>query len=129
MATHLPTFPDEEYDAHLQRLREKMKNEDIDACILSSPESICWLTGLNHWVYFALHILIVPRDGEPYLVTRATEKVTFETQLGDRVQFLGHKDGDVGVDLAISVLKEVGLGNAKIGLDMSTSYRSYNPTK
>lgn len=129
MAIHLPTFPEEEYDAHIARLREKMTREGVDACILSSPESICWLTGLNHWGYFALHILIVPREGELYLVTRSMEKVTIETQLGTRVQFRGHRDSEAAVDLAVTVLKDAGLGDAKIGLDMSSSYRSYNQTK
>lgn len=129
MSIHLPTFPDEEYNANVAKLREKLQAEELDACIVSSPESICWLTGLNHWGYFALHILIVPREGDIYLVTRAMEKVTVETQLGTRVQFRGHKDSETAPDLAIEVLKEIGLGNVRVGLDMSTTYRSYNRTK
>lgn len=129
MTTHLYTFPKEEFEARLDKLRHKMKEESLDACVLSSPESIHWLTGLNHWGYFALHILIVPAKGNMRMVARAMEQVTMETQLEPDVIFYGHKDSDTAVDKATEVLHELNLGSAKLGLDLDTIYRSYNRTK
>lgn len=129
MSIHLPTFPDEEYDARLKRVRQAMEAENLDACVLSVPESICYLTGLNHWGYFALHVLIVPRAGSMCLITRAMERVTVETQLTSRVEFRGHKDSETAVGLAIAVLKEKGLAKGRIGVDLDAVYRSYNKTK
>jgi Xaa-Pro dipeptidase len=129
MSTHLPTFPQKEYDARLQRMRNKMEAEKLDACILSMPESICYLTGLNHWGFFALHMLVVPLEGKPYLIARSMEQVTIETQLETRVEFRGYKDSEDASDMAVNILKEKKLATARIGLDMNTMYRSYDATK
>ena len=126
---HLPTFPNEEYAARLKRVREKMRDEALDACILSSPESICYLTGLNHWGYFAVHVLIVPVEGDMQLVARAMDQVTFETQLASRVKFKGHKDSEDAIDMTLKVLRELELEQATIGLDLESVYRSYSKTK
>ena len=50
----------------------------------SAPENIFYLTGLDHWGYFAPHLLIVPATGELVLVTRAMERVTVERQVAQR---------------------------------------------
>ncbi len=129
VTTHLPTFPSEEYQNRLAQLRRKMKQEELDACILSTPESLYWLTGLSHWGFFALHVLVVPREGDLYMVARAMEQVTMANQLDDHVQFRGHKDSETAIDTTVVILNELGLERATIGLDLDTVYRSYNRTK
>ena len=68
-----PYFSREEFDARLATLRRSMAERDLDVCLLSAPENIFYLTGLDHWGYFAPHLLIVPAGGEMVLVTRAME--------------------------------------------------------
>ena len=53
-----------------------MAERELSACLLSAPENIFYLTGLDHWGYFAPHMLIVPAAGEMVLVARAMERVT-----------------------------------------------------
>ena len=113
----------------LGRLQDKMKDNNIDACLLSTPESLYWLTGLNHWGYFTLHILIVTSDGDMHMITREMERVTMETQLDESVKFHGHRDSETAVKLAIEVLNEIGLSDGTIGIDLKTVNRSYKRTK
>ncbi len=129
MPSHLPTFPDEEYAARVQRVRESMEERRLDACLFSVPESICYLTGLNHWGYFGLHVLVVPRDGPLCLIARAMDRVTMETQLAADVEFRGYRDNESPARLVADVLKERRLHKARVGMDFDTIYRSYAATK
>ena len=68
-------FSDEELSARLERVRSEMASKGIDAALISTPENIFYLTGLDHWGYFAPHVLIVPPDDSMVLITRAMERV------------------------------------------------------
>jgi Xaa-Pro dipeptidase len=59
-----PYFAREEYDARLVAVREAMMAKGVELFLISAPENIFYLTGLDHWGYFAPHILVVPADGE-----------------------------------------------------------------
>ena len=63
-------FPEEEYDARLKRVRQAMAERSLDGMLISSPENIYYLTGLNYLGYFAYQLLVVPLTGAPALVTR-----------------------------------------------------------
>ena len=76
--------------------------------MIAAPENVFYLTGLDHWGYFAPHLLIVPRDGEPMLVTRAMERVTVERQVS-AAEFAGHSDSETAADMAARVLAGRGL--------------------
>lgn len=88
--------------------------KDLDIALISTPENIFYLTGLDHWGYFAPHLLIVPADGEMVLVTRAMEKVSVEKQVRNAL-FRGHPDTETAADLAGRILKETGL--RRIGIE------------
>ncbi|OLB55601.1 MAG: hypothetical protein AUI01_07770 [Ktedonobacter sp. 13_2_20CM_2_56_8] len=127
---HSEVFPEEEYAARLKRMRAKMEEEGLDACLLSSPENIYYLAGLNHWGYFGFHLLIVPREGNLALIARNVDGATIRNQLASRVEFRGFKDSEVPIQVAATVLKEKGLsGQVRLGMDMGTLYRSYIDTK
>ncbi|MEZ5772234.1 MAG: Xaa-Pro peptidase family protein [Defluviimonas denitrificans] len=84
-------FSDNELFRRVAAVRAEMAARDIDIAVLSAPESVFYLTGLDHWGYFAPHHLIVPADGEMVLVTRAMERVTIENQVRN-ARFSGHSD-------------------------------------
>lgn len=85
-------FPQEEYQTRLERTRAAMDGRGLDALLVSSPENIYYLCGLDHMGYFAYQVLIVPREGQPVLVTRAMEKATVRDQVPDAVH-VGYSDG------------------------------------
>ena len=73
--THNAFFPDTEYTARLRSVREAMGQRDVDVLLITSPENIYYLTGLDHQGYFAFTMLIFPRDGDAQIVARAHEEV------------------------------------------------------
>lgn len=112
-----PYFSQEEFGARLAALRREMIGLGLDAVLLSSPENIFYLTGLDHWGYFAPHLLLVPATGEMALITRAMERVTITNQVRN-ARFEGHSDSETAADRAGRVLKETGLENGRIGSEI-----------
>ena len=84
-----PAFPEDELAARLEKVRRAMAESDLDGLVISVPENIYYLIGLDHWGFFACHILVVPRDGRPILVARAMERITIENQVAN-ADFHGH---------------------------------------
>ena len=66
-------FPPGELDARVAAVRSRLAAHNLDGIVISVPENIYYLTGLDHWGFFACHLLIVPRDGELILTCRAME--------------------------------------------------------
>ncbi|WEX10507.1 Xaa-Pro peptidase family protein [Chelativorans sp. AA-79] len=98
-------FTDEELGQRLQTLRAAMLSRGLDMALLSTPENIFYLTGLDHWGYFAPHLLIVPAEGDMVLVTRQMERVSIQKQVRNAL-FQGHEDSETAADLAVRVLKD-----------------------
>ncbi|WP_159833852.1 M24 family metallopeptidase [Burkholderia sp. 8Y] len=88
-----PIFDASEYAGRLAKVRNAMAERGLDLCLVSSPENIFYLTGLDHWGYFTPHLLIVPAEGELTLVTRAMEAVTIGHQVHN-ARFVGHSDSE-----------------------------------
>lgn len=107
-------FDAAEYDARLRKVREAMTAREIDLCLVSSPENIFYLTGLDHWGYFAPHLLIVPLAGELTLITRAMEGVTIRNQVSNAC-FVGHSDSESIADKALACIAEH--GPRRVGLE------------
>jgi len=97
-------FSDAELAARLARVRDAMAGRGLDLVLLSSPENIFYLTGLDHWGYFAPHLLVVPPEGTMTLITRAMERVTIEHQVRNAI-FEGHADSETAADVTIRHLR------------------------
>src|SRR3546814_21006244 len=50
----------QEYDTRLAAMRAFMLERRLNAVLLSAPENVFYLTGLDHLGYFAPHMLLVP---------------------------------------------------------------------
>ncbi|HYW91762.1 MAG TPA: Xaa-Pro peptidase family protein [Gammaproteobacteria bacterium] len=87
-------FPQEEYDQRRKNVRRLMGKRGLDAIIVSSPENIYYLTGLDHMGYFACQLLIVPLEGTPMLVTRSMERATVRDLVPDVLHFGYQDSGD-----------------------------------
>jgi len=115
-----PYFSRVEFDARLAALREQMAERGLDLCLLSAPENIFYLTGLDHWGYFAPHILIVPAAGEMVLITRAMEEVTIANHVRN-ARFEGHADGQTAAGQAARILDDFGSPSRRIGIEAWSS--------
>ncbi|TJV74820.1 MAG: aminopeptidase P family protein, partial [Mesorhizobium sp.] len=58
-------FSEAEIAGRLVRVRTALAERKLDAAVFASPENVFYLTGLDHWGYFAPHLLIVPLEGKP----------------------------------------------------------------
>lgn len=121
---HANPFSAGEIDQRLTRMRAELQRLELDAAIFASPENVFYLTGLDHWGYFAPHLLILPVAGEPILITRAMERVSVEKQVRC-AQFRGHPDSETAADMAARVLREIRLAGQRIGLEAWTSGLSF----
>ncbi|HZT18885.1 MAG TPA: Xaa-Pro peptidase family protein [Dongiaceae bacterium] len=113
-------FTPGEYDARLAAVRRVMARRGADLLLLSAPENIFYLTGLDHWGYFAPHILIVPMEGEPILATRAMEKVTVANQVRN-ARFEGHGDEETVAEAVGRAFSSGGWRASRIGIEAWSS--------
>ncbi|WEX91151.1 Xaa-Pro peptidase family protein [Sinorhizobium garamanticum] len=117
-------FTDGEIARRLEAVRAGLVDRGLDAAVFASPENIFYLTGLDHWGYFAPHLLIVPLRGVPTLVTRAMERVTIENHVR-AAEFRGHSDSETAADLASRILNDQGFAGKRLGLEQWTSGLSH----
>jgi Xaa-Pro dipeptidase len=121
---HDNPFSDAEIARRLAAFRAELNTRKLDGAVVAAPENVFYLTGLDHWGYFAPHLLIVPLQGTPVLVTRAMERVSVEKQV--RVaEFRGHSDSETAGDMAARVLRDMKLVGRRVGLEYWTSGLSH----
>ncbi|MHC4092884.1 MAG: M24 family metallopeptidase [Planctomycetota bacterium] len=111
-----PTFPDEELADRLVRIRSAMAEVGLDGLVVAAPENIYYLTGLDHWGFFACHVLVVPQQGDLILVARDMEKITVRNQVTN-ARFYGHKDHEELADYVGKAIRDLGLEQARLGLE------------
>lgn len=117
-------FSSAEIARRLRRVRAGLELRGLEAAIFASPENVFYLSGLDHWGYFAPHLLLVPLEGEPVLVTRAMERVSVEKQV-KAARFRGHPDSETAADMMARVLQELRLAGKSVGLEYWTSGLSH----
>jgi len=117
-------FSDREIESRQARMRAALAGRGLAGGVFAAPETVFWLTGLDHWGYFAPHLLIMPVDDRAVLVTRAMERVTVENQVKS-ADFRGHPDDETAAAAAAKVLREIGLAGAPLGLEEWTAGLSY----
>src|SRR5947208_8530635 len=113
---HDNPFSAAEIARRLDNVRTAFAARKLDAAIFASPENVFWLTGLDHWGYFAPHLLLMPLEGRPVLVTRAMERVSVEKQVKS-AGFRGHSDSETVADMIARVVKDAKLGGGRFGLE------------
>ena len=109
-------FPRAELDDRLEAVRQAMSQSGLDALVVSVPENIYYLTGLDHWGFFACHVLLVPAVGEMALACRAMERITVENQV-ENAEFYGHADTEELADYVLKILGDRGLSGARLGIE------------
>ncbi|MEX0343361.1 MAG: M24 family metallopeptidase [Rhizobiaceae bacterium] len=114
-------FPTEELAARRANVSAALADCGLDGIVISVPENIYYLTGLDHWGFFACHILVVPREGEMILVCRAMERITVENQVTN-AGFFGHADHEDPVDYVTKALSELGLQGGRVGIEKRSMF-------
>ena len=126
--SQFPFFTQEEYDERLQAVRKSMRAENLDGCLVSVPESIYYLAGINHLGYFAYHMLIVTPKNEMVLTARAMEQVTMDRQLTN-ARFVGYGDLDDPSKTTVAILCDEGLDRGRLGIEKNSLYLGTSKVK
>ena len=111
-----PVFPDSELETRLASARRILQDQDLDGLLVSVPENIYYLTGLDHWGFFAAHVLVLNRDGDMALCCRAMERITVENQVRNAA-FYGHADHEELSDFVHQAMRDLGLAGGRVGLE------------
>lgn len=122
--SHKIVFPASEYAERIARLREEMERRGLAGLMVTIPENIYYLCGLDHMGYFAYQALILPKKGEAVLVTRAMEQATVWDQVNG-VRHVGYKDHEDPAEVTIDVLRTLGLTRGRIGLEKAGNFLSF----
>jgi len=115
MNEHAP-FPKDELDRRINRVTEALAEQDLDGVVIASPENIYYLTGMDHWGFFAAHVLVVNRDGEMALTCRAMEKITFDNQVRN-ARFYGHQDHEELSEYVAQAITDLGLSGGRVAIE------------
>lgn len=94
---------------------------DLDALLVTSPENIYYLIGLTHQGYFAFTMLVLPREGDPSLLTRSMEAYTISQQ-APHIDHIGYGDDEDAGDAAVRALKKLGIASGRVGVDRSSMF-------
>jgi len=94
---------------------------DLDALIVTSPENIYYLIGLTHQGYFAFTMLVLPREGDPSLLTRRMEAYTISQQ-APNIDHIGYGDDEDAGTAAVAALRTRGVSSGRVGIDRSSMF-------
>lgn len=114
-------FTAEEYHERVERVRDAMRDLDVEAMLIASPEDIYYLVGLNHQGYFAFTLLLLPANSKPVLVMRSMERATLVTQAPD-VEHVGFPDDEEPATAVVDAIREAGLADARLGIIKNSMY-------
>jgi Xaa-Pro dipeptidase len=109
-------FPEMELKSRLAAATQVLANNNLDGLLISVPENIYYMTSLDHWGFFAAHVLVLNRDGEMALCCRAMEKITVDNQVSN-ARFYGHKDHEELSNHVHQAMKDLGLSGARVGIE------------
>ena len=115
-------FSTQEFDQRLQAVRQEMGKRDLEVFLVSSPENIFYLTGLDHQGHFAYQMLVVPDNGKMILITRAMEKVVIDEQVGDLALWYGHADYENSAEFTVARMKDHQLDAKRIGMEKDHAF-------
>ncbi|WP_394739410.1 M24 family metallopeptidase [Natronococcus roseus] len=124
-------FDEREYERRLSRTRERLREENLDAIVVSDPANMNYLAGYDGWSFYVHQAVVVTAEREePVWVgremdaggARATTWLSEESirsYSDDHV----HSPHDLHpMDYLAGVLEELEVADGRIGLEMDAAY-------
>lgn len=112
-------FSAAEYAARVNAVRAVMRERELEALLISSPENIFYLTGLNHQGHFAFTALLLEAEGGGKIVARAMEHHTLAAQVPG-CEHVPFKDGEEPAEAVTRAIRASGLESGRIGVEKHT---------
>src|SRR4051794_12029039 len=108
-----------EREGRVERARELMTANKLDAICLSGGTSLRYFTGIRWGTSERLFACVLPRRGEPFYVCPAFEEERAREQAGDKVRVLTWQEDE---DPYALVGKGLGASAIRIGMEERTIY-------
>lgn len=115
------TFPFEEYMRRLSELRERMEKRLLDAVVISDPENLVYLTDYQTTGYSFFQALVVPLEGEPFMITRRLEESNVHARTWVEATRRYPDTGDP-IQALVEALREFGLSGKCIGYERNSYF-------
>jgi Xaa-Pro dipeptidase len=114
-------FPPAEFNSRIEKVREAMSLQGIDALLLAGPENIYYLLGLNYQGYFSFTLVLLPLNGHPLLVAREMERTTLTAQVPG-CEHVGYGEDDDPAAVVASVIERCTPRSAVLGLERAAMF-------
>jgi len=118
----MPHFTTAEFAARLSRTRAAMDEAGLDGMLLFAPESHYWLTGYDTFGFCFFQCMVLPRHGEPVLLTRSADlRQAQHTSILSDIRIWKDGEGVNPADDLKALLKDMGLYKRKrLGVEFDT---------
>ena len=115
------TFPAEEYERRLFELRQRMERRLLDAVVITDPENLMYLTDYQTTGYSFFQALVVPLDGDSFMITRAMEESNVIERTWVEITRPFPDTGDA-IQQLVASLHEFGLADKRVGYERNSYY-------
>ncbi len=109
-------FPMAEYERRVDELRRRAAAGGVDAVIVAGPENITYLTGYQTTGYYYFQTVVVPVEGEPFMVTRLLEDTNVQARTWLALS-RPYNDTEAPIAKLASALGEFGLAGKRLGYE------------
>ena len=131
MTTYEANFTNSEYQRRVDRTRKTMAARNLDAIVVSDPSNMSWLSGYDGWSFYVYQAVILTHEGEPVwwgrgmdaLGARRTVFMEDDCIRGYDDTYVQNPEKHPMEDLS-ALLSEMGLEQARIGVEMDNYYYS-----
>ena len=118
-------FSKEEFKSRKSKVLNSMKEQNIDALLMFRQESMYWLTGYDTFGYVFFQTLVLDKNGNTILLTRAPDlRQAQNTSNIEDIRIWVDKDGSNPTDDLKVILDELNLKGKKLGVE----YEAYGLT-
>ncbi len=118
-------FSKEEFKSRKSKVLNSMKEQNIDALLMFRQESMYWLTGYDTFGYVFFQTLVLDKNGNTILLTRAPDlRQAQNTSNIEDIRIWVDKDGSNPTDDLKVILDELNLKGKKLGVE----YEAYGMT-
>jgi Xaa-Pro aminopeptidase len=116
----------EERRARLEKARRLMADRKIDAVILTGGTSLAYFTGIRWGTSERLFAVVVPRVGNPYVVTPAFEEDRTREQLAggpiEHTDVATWQENESPFERVAQGLKDRGIASGRVGVEETTKF-------
>lgn len=114
-------FPIEEYEARLATTRAAMAERGAEVLVCAAPETIFHLSGYQTFGYHNYQLVVVPLEGQPFLVLRFLES-TLAARYAWMQDVVVWDDTEDPVAVTVAALKARGLDGRVVAVEETAAF-------